>query len=853
MENYSTAGSGNLSNIESGIATLRRLSSVVKQAFIDKNYLIHLLNETSEQGRQALAANYRTATGPVKEIRKAVSEILVKQDVPFSQVENIINSAIEENPGSFSTMYKNWYNILYPLVLQDRRSEMKIAFEMIINGLNELLGRPIFLKSTYFDFSGERETGSTRSWIALYNHTHKKQTTALQLFINIENGAVFYSVYDRPNDYHFGETIIVEGQAFDAKPMLALFSSKLKDIENNVLLDNANPVSLNGANLFKVSMGPDDVDNDGYDFFLTENLIVVHKDTKAKANASVRQGDLFTKTMKVGDFFYLCRGNKPVLIGKVAEEAEPVGYEGWGEDGWVGRKFTPVKESIKSESYTGEQKWWTPNDRSTCIQIPRSEIRKANDLLFRPFFQVEFVESTMELGNASGTPKSDSYQGELNVILYGPPGTGKTYYSVDKAMQIVAPGIYQKLNSNREELTKEFRSRLIKDWANTKEQIAFITFHQSLSYEDFVEGIKPLEPKDSDKSVKYSVEDGIFKKLCSLATQQNSLAGFEEAYQQFINDMMENSNLLELRTPSHKKPFNVRINSNHNVVAVPQTEAATEMVVTKDMLSLYLLEGKIKDWKPYTVSISEYIKSKFPFSIERTNNSSKPYVLIIDEINRGNVSQIFGELITLIENGKRRGQTEELTVTLPYSKKPFSVPANLYIIGTMNTADRSVEALDTALRRRFAFEEKITELKELSKDVDGIDLQQMIGKMNERLEVMLDRDHTIGHAWLMNCKDLLSLKEVFENKILPLLKEFFYNDYSKIGLVIGEAFFEEYKKYNDTLFASFKQVDKETKRELASKAIHRLRMPEGYERLKKAFQDIYLPKEEADAGTNQSI
>ena len=179
---------------------------------------------------------------------------------------------------------------------------------------------------------------------------------------------------------------------------------------------------------------------------------------------------------------------------------------------------------------------------------------------------------------------------------------------------------------------------------------------------------------------------------------------------------------------------------------------------------------------------------------------ANPYVLIIDEINRGNIAQIFGELITLIEEDKRLGKTEALEATLPYSKDKFGMPPNLYIIGTMNTADRSVEALDTALRRRFSFKEMLPNssliktqgnLKERDGKLEGIDLAELLTTINTRIEKLLDKDHLIGHSYFMNVVDLQELKRVFQNKINPLLQEYFYGDFGKIGLVIGTSFFQE--------------------------------------------------------------
>lgn len=166
------------------------------------------------------------------------------------------------------------------------------------------------------------------------------------------------------------------------------------------------------------------------------------------------------------------------------------------------------------------------------------------------------------------------------------------------------------------------------------------------------------------------------------------------------------------------------------------------------------------------------------------------YVLIIDEINRGNIAKIFGELITLIEESRRLGETEETRVTLPYSgdaEKPFGVPNNLYIIGTMNTADRSIALLDTALRRRFVFKEMMPNPshQEIKKDIERVNLQKLLEKMNERICVLLDREHQIGHTYFFGVKDMKSLKQAFQNKIIPLLQEYFYDNYGKIALVLN--------------------------------------------------------------------
>lgn len=462
----------------------------------------------------------------------------------------------------------------------------------------------------------------------------------------------------------------------------------------------------------------------------------------------------------------------------------------------------------------------------------------------------------------------------LNTILYGPPGTGKTYHTIDIALKITDPIFYNDNKYNRKALTDRFKELLINDFEKSNGQIAFTTFHQSLSYEDFIEGIKP-DTNTGAKEITYSIEHGIFKKLCRIAESKVSVEdNFEEVYKNLLQEIEENDGSLVLKTPKKGKAFTIYENSKRNLRFHANTDKAYEGVIRKEVVSAYLQKGELLDWPSYTASVGEYIKSKFQYKND-VKSEEKNYVLIIDEINRGNVSQIFGELITLIEKDKRKGSLEELSTILPYSKETFSVPLNLYIVGTMNTADRSVEALDTALRRRFSFKEMLpnpqllspfdmliafynhpdniyidendwmqepyfskanafydligmTREQEsiiydqnfdpdrfewLSEDINikedeltGINLKNLLIKINERLEKLLSKDHQIGHAFFIHVLSASDLYNAFYQKLIPQLQEYFYGDYGKIGLVIGSSFVK-IKEDNNVSFAAFNYDD----------------------------------------------
>ncbi|EAI4209320.1 AAA family ATPase, partial [Campylobacter coli] len=472
--------------------------------------------------------------------------------------------------------------------------------------------------------------------------------------------------------------------------------------------------------------------------------------------------------------------------------------------------------------------------------------------------------------------KKENKNLSLNQILYGPPGTGKTYHTIDKALEILGENLESR---DRDEKKAKF-DEYVKDG-----QIVFTTFHQSYGYEEFVEGIKPMMNNEANsQEIQYEIKDGIFKDICNRALEnyENSNLNTEELREKIkLREKVEKflNRLLETNEPISKtKGGNFFINSfNNNTIEIYSEDVERFDGIFKLSLSTFitLLKSNIefnsavemfkkvfdRDYADRTHTYYFNLVNKFKEYEKQavlktednkiSSNSLNSYIIIIDEINRGNVSKIFGELITLIEPSKRIGESEELKVTLPYSGKKFGVPKNVYIIGTMNTADRSITSLDTALRRRFEFVEMMPNSDLLNnvficKDVEnpnededylGDDaktegyaeiLQNILISINKRIEFLLDREKTIGHAFFMSeavkfnknnwikpdeyeedwyVLSISKLKSIFQNKIIPLLQEYFYNDYALISAVLNDNGMIEKCEKDDKYLQKIKNLD----------------------------------------------
>ncbi|WP_205962116.1 AAA family ATPase [Paracoccus siganidrum] len=469
-----------------------------------------------------------------------------------------------------------------------------------------------------------------------------------------------------------------------------------------------------------------------------------------------------------------------------------------------------------------------------------------------------------------------------NLILYGPPGTGKTYATAWEAVRLcLGDAVAEPLRDDRDTLMVEYR-RLAGEG-----RIEFVTFHQSFSYEDFVEGLRPTtgsEQEGDDEGVSrsggFSLKShaGVFKivserarldtgdapakRLDRLRSIYKIALGQRGSQEDRIREGLDGGlihlgwggdidwseerfdDFEEIRKAWNEQKDPDASGKDPNIEMLYAFRSGLQVgdyVVISDGRDSYRAFGRVSgeyyfdadaDFHPHRRSV-EWIwrddngAERAPFyarnfrrqsayrldpnridwdalqavvidpNAERPVASARPHVLIIDEINRANISKVFGELITLLEIDKRLGCENEVRVRLPYSGTSFGVPANLHIIGTMNTADRSIALLDTALRRRFTFRELMPDVEELRRalaarqldaaNLDGVDLCKLLHTVNERIEYLFDREHQIGHAYFTGCRSRADVENVMRHKVIPLLAEYFYEDWSKVAAVLGDG------------------------------------------------------------------
>ena len=466
----------------------------------------------------------------------------------------------------------------------------------------------------------------------------------------------------------------------------------------------------------------------------------------------------------------------------------------------------------------------------------------------------ENEDNVDENDNVEEEDTTTSVEHNLNTILYGPPGTGKTYHTAIYAVAIIERKSLEKIASEDYDVVldryNEYKKQGkiafttfhqsygyeefiegIKPVVDTEEDDGKSDIQYAVSsgiFKSFCE--KAVRYKSIKKVADYGLNESPNIWKVSLEGTGDNPTRTEclnnshirigwDAYGKDITDETDFS------TDGGKKPINAFINRMRIGDVVLSCYSATTIdaigVITGDyewhdeyahykrLRKVNWIVKNVKEnimditngttmtlssvYRLANITLDDILKivEKHDVKEVAVEDPKENYVFIIDEINRGNISKIFGELITLIEPSKRVGADEEMTAILPYSAKPFGVPNNIYIIGTMNTADRSIATIDTALRRRFYFNEMLPRPSVLEDVyVDDVSISALLDLINKRISVLYDREHTIGHAYFMPLKkdnSINTLAKIFENNIIPLLQEYFYEDYEKIRLVLGDS------------------------------------------------------------------
>ena len=401
-----------------------------------------------------------------------------------------------------------------------------------------------------------------------------------------------------------------------------------------------------------------------------------------------------------------------------------------------------------------------------------------------------------------------------NIIIQGAPGTGKTYNTASIALKVL--GVTDIDLTDHEAVIKRYKEL-------TGKRIFFTTFHQSLDYEDFVEGLKPrvrTNEQGESVGVTYEPEDGIFKRACQAVTMDES-----KDITEYIDDFLEHKingfeNKREIPTSTGISSFyawwnkgntTISCRSKYSTITRDETHSPSPLNIEK-VKHQALGDGVENNWPAYAKAFIEAVKEEYNI------HGNNKVVLIIDEINRGNVAKIFGELITLLEVDKREGSEHPIQVTLPYSKELFSVPKNLYIIGTMNTTDRSTGTIDYALRRRFAFVTLESDKSVIEKHYteptlknQALELFKNIKKfIKEKQCGDLDIDELmVGHSYFMSASKE-ELEEKMEYEVLPLIAEYINDGILNVSSKEKEAAFEAWRKLQP---ATIEEVNEEEEQE----------------------------------------
>lgn len=818
----------------------------------------------------------------IKNLKTAIEGRNVSDFIELSESQQALLDGYKKSKKGMFPQWKEPFKILHPfLISETERQATTDKLASIMNQISTDLDLKD-IKTHVVGFEGPQNYGDDEIWAAIYPSGARSVRSAYQLFLRMNHEGIYGGIFKGDH---------IENEVYD-KPRI-LYKS----------LDNL----VEGFRTLKTEW---EEKNDGVDFQLEIDLKEFEK--RIQSSNSESNEIFFSVIDRLVTDLTIPNSEKIVFSTGTNQLTFQVGKRYClllkkNKFGFINSIDSEIEGLKKKKFTTGDPALWLYDSSSEEFLRNYDSIREAvafelkrnnhikdksydnkifRKVVFDKEYQRKFIEINTDKINNEIKNKPMSSNTPLNQILYGPPGTGKTYNTIDSALQIVDPEFYEKNKFDRTQLKDRF------DAFVKKGNIVFTTFHQSMSYEDFIEGIKPVISNKSSKSdLEYEIQDGVLKELVSnmfdftkspkksqidiiidkdkfkesinkISLGNSNEPEDDEIYQYCIQNScialgygedidfggVKNRNDIRDRYRENGIDFSTSMDFNISsierlVIWMEEGQLVFISNGNKKLRAIGVVSGDYYCDPSTPIRYSQFRKvnwlytdieipikqiygsyfshqtiyqmagSKIDHSYFTKSNQkgsiSENYVLIIDEINRGNVSSIFGELITLLETDKRKGNKEEIEVILPYSKEPFSIPNNLYIIGTMNTADRSVEALDTALRRRFEFKEMMPDYTVIQDETVGeIELSKVLETINQRIELLIDRDHTIGHSYFVGVDTEEKLASAFRNKIVPLLQEYFYGDYGKIGLVLGKGFIKR-EKNKDLQFSSFKYEGKE--------------------------------------------
>jgi 5-methylcytosine-specific restriction protein B len=743
--------------IKNGIKEACEISSEIAKLYTDKSALVAKLNSVPHDELQKATDYYASRSGVIVDLRKDVLKYLKDGNkLDLSTLEGFI---IKHKTGKENQYraYKNYFSIFFPIITFYGHNPIRKFVEELITEIINRLEINKKVKHIYFDFQGARQQGSDRLWFAIFNNKQATQSTGLQIFADFHHGTIKYGVYRHSDQSYLKGPIEVTPENFDFEEMIKLYAdNKQLIVEDEPIKDKLLTIPLNQKRLYKISHGSfkTKANESIRDVFKENQWIVIHE------NTGKGQAEAFKNDLSEGDYVYITIGGKELFtIAKV--KAGSWGYvpeDITEENGWIYREVEYVKSAINPDPSPLKtiKEFIYPSGNSTFTEITIEKIEEANKNIFEPHFGVEFISEGATKIKAQGEPQKHPN----NIILYGPPGTGKTYNSIDKAVEIVTG-----IKSNHEESKASF------DKLKKEGQIEFVTFHQNYSYEDFIVGIRP----DIEfEQLRFKPYRGIFYEIAKRARENYSASSkeqpkqrsFQDVFTEIIKPLTEKGELVKIKMSSgvyysitdvsdYSIHFNKPNGSSQRTLSIQTLEEIVDGV-----------REFTTDLGPYYNPLAELIRKN---KVEIKNLNSEPkknYVLIIDEINRANISKVFGELITLLEEDKRIDAKNELRLTLPNGEKEFGVPPNLYLIGTMNTADKSIALIDIALRRRFEFIGFFPDYTKLEES-DGDFLKHINKEIYSRKK---SADYLIGHAYFMTGLDTF---KIIKTKIIPLLMEYF--------------------------------------------------------------------------------